>query len=82
MNVNTFYVVVNNKRHVPIRTESRFFDITNRRGLTDGKTLGKDGLIPIAKSVSNKCAAEWVAKSARAKVRRSRIRRFRMEEIS
>jgi hypothetical protein len=73
MSTDTFYARVDNKSHVFIRTESRFFDIT------DDEVPDRDGLVPDAILVSNETVAELVAKLARAKVRRSKITRFSKE---
>jgi hypothetical protein len=78
---DTFIVKPGNKVIVLTRTESRFFDITNCRVLTDGVISDGDGLVPEARPVSNEFVAEIVAKSARAKVRRSNIKRFQKELV-
>lgn len=49
--------------------------------LTDGELLNRDGLVHDARPVSNETVAEKVAKSAKAKVKRSKIRKFRKEFV-
>lgn len=72
-----------NKSFVLIRTDTgRWFDIKGCHVLTDGQIPDLDGLILGAKRVSREFVAEKVAKSARAKVKRSNIRRFQKKEAA
>lgn len=61
-----------------IRTEKGFSEITGCRILTDNEIANRDGLVPDAVRISDSYIAELVAqnKSTKAKVRRSKIRRF------
>jgi hypothetical protein len=64
---------VHNKHYVCVRTESRFFDITNHRVLTGG-------LVPKAREVSAEYVADLVVKSSKIKGKASRIKGVRKEE--
>lgn len=57
-----------------VRTERHWYDVTRCYPLTDGSLRD-------AVKVSDLDVAELVAKSARAKVRKSRIRRFQKEVV-
>ena len=59
----------------------RWSDIKGCHLLTDGEILKRDGLIPNARPISNGFVAKKVAKSARVKVERCKIRRFRNEVL-
>jgi hypothetical protein len=84
MSCDTFYARVNNKPHLFIRTESRFFDITNCRIFTDDGIPEMGGLLSDAIEISAEGVAELYARfgirKPRAKFKASKIRRFQKEE--
>lgn len=63
MSCDTFYARVNNKPHVFIRTESRFFDITDCSVLTNGHIDENDGLVPNAMKMSDVEVADLLAEA-------------------
>jgi hypothetical protein len=62
--VSDHYLVnLENKSSQVVRTESRFFDITDCNILTDGHIDDNDGLIPNAIEVTSQEVADLVAQS-------------------
>lgn len=60
---DTFYVIVDGeRRYLLARTESKYYDITNRQILADGIISNRDGLVPRAKPLSDEVVSELVSK--------------------
>ena len=85
MNVNYFNVRLAHKSYRFIRTESRFFEISDYRIQTDGGLNDYDGLALNAVPVPDSTVADLVAQSSKSQKTRSKaskIRSFRKVEAA
>ncbi len=85
MNINYFKVRLAHKSYCFIRTERRFFEISDCRIQTDGRLNDYDGLVLNAVPVPDSTVADLVAQSSKTQKPRSKaskIRKFRKVEAA